>query len=71
MLNDKTDNNKNLNLENTTNNHINEYKIDNYNSEKGSFKNLNKFVKNKTYKRVNKNFDINNDQLTFINMKKE
>jgi len=71
MINDKTDKNKNINLDSTSNSHLNEYKIDNYNSEKGSLKNLNKFVKNKTYNRVNKNIDINNDQLTFINMKKK
>ena len=71
MINDKTDKNKNINLDNTTNGHINEYKIDNYNSEKGSLKNLKKFVKNKTYNRVNKNIEIGNDQLMFINMKKK
>lgn len=71
MISDKVDKSKNYNLDNTTNSHINDYKIDNYNSEKGSLKNLNKYVKNKTYNRVNKNFDIGNDQLTFINMKKK
>jgi hypothetical protein len=69
MINDKVDKNKSINLDNTTNSYINEYKIENNNSEKGSFKN--KFVKNKTYNRINKNIDISNDQLAFINMKKK